>query len=125
MADCGARERPPGHPSAQMGTHRTQAHGFGRRRPGFFGSDQAPPGPTIGIRGDLRWPCRVGADQGPATKPALVWTPSDHPGGRLELLGEWDVAQGTRGAGALRLGPVEAAVHLPPAFEGSKGRKRL
>ena len=24
MADCGARERPPGHPSAQMGTHRTQ-----------------------------------------------------------------------------------------------------
>ena len=27
---------------------------------------------------------------------------------------------GTHGAGALRLGPVETAVHLPPAFEGPK-----
>ena len=40
MADCGARERPPGHQSAQMGSHRTQGgHGVGRRRPGPFGSD--------------------------------------------------------------------------------------
>ena len=124
MADCDARRRPPGLHSAQMGTHRTQGvNGVGRRQPGPFGSNQeAPPGPTIGLRGDLRlWPCRVGADQGPVTKTALVWTPGDNnPSGRLGLLGGWDVAHGDTRGWALRLGPVEAAVHLPPAFEGPK-----
>ena len=33
------------------------------------------------------------------------------------------MAQGIRRAGALRLGPVEAAMHLPPAVGGLKGRK--
>ena len=56
----------PGHQSAQMGSHRTQGgHGVGRRRPGPFGSDQAPPGPATGLRGDLRWPCRVCRSQMP------------------------------------------------------------
>ena len=124
MADCGARERPPGHQSAQMGSHRTQGgYGVGRRRPGPFGSDQASSGPAIGLRDDLRWPRRVGAgaNQGPVTKPALVRTPCDLPGDRLGLWSGWDVAQGTRRARALRLGPVEAAVHLPRPLRAKGG----
>ena len=50
----------------------------------------------------------VGADQGPATKPGLVWAP----GRSVGAVGGRDVARGTCRASALRLGAVKAALHL-------------